>query len=103
MMKLYTVLKDAPRTHCSLDKVMKIKTKFPRSKGRSLNHSGLRGKRAGGGGGNPANKNPVLSLKESASGGAVRDAGSVCCSPVLKKLVLDDDLGASGTVHVVPC
>lgn len=41
MMKVYIVLKDAPRTHCSLDKMMKIKTKFPRSKGRSLNCSGL--------------------------------------------------------------
>lgn len=46
-MKVYIVLKDAPRTHCSLDKAMEIKTKFPRSKGRSLKRSGLRGKRRG--------------------------------------------------------
>lgn len=56
MMKVYIVLKDAPRTHCSLGKVMKIKTKFPRSKGRSLNRSGLREKRGWGEKKGPANE-----------------------------------------------
>lgn len=39
MMKVYIVLKDAPRTHCCLGEMMKIKTKFPRSKGRLFTRS----------------------------------------------------------------
>lgn len=61
-MKVYIVLKDAPRTHCSLDKAMEIKTKFPRSKGRSLKRSGLRGKRRKKG--NKTQQNPVISLQK---------------------------------------